>query len=403
MSADRPDDFDDDLPPRRPADRDWPPRDPDGDDSDWRPEPPPPRRPGFGFWKSVLGCLAYLFVTQIVTLLVCGIPVVLVFMVIEIAKNGPGLMEDPQKQKDWMQSEDGLLMTIIILIASHVIGLLFGWLLLRWYLGGRTWKRRIALTRLPSVTHWVLLLIGLPAVLALSAALEKPVMKYIPSIQDFLNWAHIDFEWPGIEAVEPLLRKTPFAIAFFAIAVMPAFNEEFWCRGFLGQNLSARYRTWAVVLMTSFLFGAIHLEPRQGFWAMFFGAVIYLAYVATRSLWAAMFVHFVNNGLAVIHSSDWINRPILRPFEEILERSPVPFVAGSGLLFVAVCYALYQTRCKLVSVDPAVPAWAPAGVSGVELPPPGSGTIVTHDRLSPLSVALVLLGSVTFGLVLAFA
>ena len=49
------------------------------------------------------------------------------------------------------------------------------------------------------------------------------------------------------------------------------------------------------------------------------------------------------------------------------------------------------------------PGWEPEGVSSVELPPPSSGTVVTHDPISPLSVALVLAGAVAFGLVLALA
>ena len=50
-----------------------------------------------------------------------------------------------------------------------------------------------------------------------------------------------------------------------------------------------------------------------------------------------------------------------------------------------------------------MPTWEPAGQSGVELPPPNSGTIVTHDPISPLSVGLVLAGAVVYGLVLALA
>jgi membrane protease YdiL (CAAX protease family) len=398
MSTERPDEFDEipfleALPPG--------PGEPDRDLRDDLHGPP--RRPGFGFWKAVLWCLAFLLVTQVLTLIVCGLPIAFVFMMKEIARNGMATFQDPDKTKEWTQGDDGRLMMVSILIASHLVGLLFGWLMLRWYFGGRTWKRRIALTRRPSLTHWALLLIGMPAALALSGGLEQPIMRYVPSIQDLLNRAHIDFEWPGIEAIEPLLRKTPFALALFTIAVLPAFNEEFWCRGFLGQNLAGRYRTVAVMLMTGFLFGAIHLEPRQGLWAMFFGAAIYGAYVATRSLWAAMFIHFVNNGLAVVHSSDQINWPVLKPFEDLLERSPTFFVTSAALLFGAVCYALYQTRCRLVSENSEAPEWQPPGASGVALPPPDSGTIVTHDPLSPTSVALILTGAVAFGLVMALA
>jgi membrane protease YdiL (CAAX protease family) len=350
---------------------------------------------------AVLWCVLYLIVTQFLALIFCGIPIIFVFMAIEVANNGQGMLNDPAKQKEWVQGDDGRLMMLTVLIASHLVGVLFGWIMIRWRIG-RQWKRRMALTRWPSITHWVLILIGFPALLGVSSAVEQPIMKYVPSVQDLLNRANIDFEWPGIEAVEPLLKKTPFLLAFFAVAILPAVNEEFWCRGFLGRGLAGRYPMWAVMLMTSFLFGAIHLEPRQGLWAMFFGAAIYATYVATRSLWAAMFIHFVNNGLAVLHSSDQIGWPLLQPISDLLERSPLEFVSASSLLLAAVGYALYQTRCKLISPDDGL-VWEPPGVSSVELPPPGSGTIVTHDPLSPLSVSLVVVGAVAFGLVLTFA
>ena len=164
---------------------------------------------------------------------------------------------------------------------------------------------------------------------------------------------------------------------------------------------------WVVMLMTSFLFGAIHLEPRQGLWAMFFGLAIYAVYVATRSLWAAIFVHFANNGLAVIHTNEWLGLPVLAPIEEPYKDGPIGrvilFTVAALFLFSAVAYALYQTRCKLASIAPDLPTWEPPGVSSVELPPKASGTIVTHAPLSATSAGLVLAAAVAFALVIALA
>ena len=115
-----------------------------------------------------------------------------------------------------------------------------------------------------------------------------------------------------------------------------------------------------------------------------------------------MLVHFANNGIAVVHVNSHLY-PVLDPVEHVMKDSPILFAASTCLLFGAVCYALYQTRCKLVPLEPGMPVWQPKGVSGVELPPPNSGTVVSHDPISPVSVVLVLTGAVAFGLVLAFA
>jgi len=356
-------------------------------------------KPGFGFWMAVVWCLIFFIVMQIIVgLFLCGIPVIVVAMAIDAAQGQP-----PGDARVWMQSETGMLATMIILLGSHFGGLIFGWLMIRWQCGGRTWKRRIALSRVPTGTHALLVMLGFPAMLVLGLVIEQPIMKYIPSIQDFLNWANIPFDWPGIEAIEPLLKKSPLILALFAVAILPAFNEEFWCRGFLGQGLSGRYKGLMVAAITSFLFGCIHLEPRQGLWAMCLGMAIFGAYAFTRSLWVAVGIHMANNALAVVHTNERLNFPVLQPVEELLKRSPLLLMVGATSLFVAVAYALYQTRCKLAPVEPGMPTWEPKGVSGVELPPPKSGTIVMHDPISMLSVGLVLTGAVIFGMVLAFA
>jgi hypothetical protein len=202
-----------------------------------------------------------------------------------------------------------------------------------------------------------------------------------------------------------LIGQSPWALALFVIGITPAICEEVFCRGFLAWGLAHRYRTWAVVLIVSFLFGLMHGDPRQALGAGLLGIAIHGSYVATRTLWVPIFVHWANNSLAVVHMHPSLF-PVLKPYEDMLKAPTLPFIlfVVSGLgFFAAVAYALYQTRCKLVSVDPDRPAWQPPSLSGMELPPRGSGTVVTHDPLSPLSVALIVVGAVAFGLVLAFA
>jgi hypothetical protein len=115
-----------------------------------------------------------------------------------------------------------------------------------------------------------------------------------------------------------------------------------------------------------------------------------------------MAIHFANNALAVIHVNAGLF-PILQPLEDGIGRNAVLYAASAAVAFTAVAVALYQTRCKLVPETEGMPAWEPNQVSGVELPPPNSGTVVTHDPLSPLSAAVVAVGAIAFGLVLAFA
>jgi membrane protease YdiL (CAAX protease family) len=395
MSTDRPDDLDaPTLSPVPPDDREGRPRDDD--------RAPPPRRPGFGFWLAVAWCLLYVVVTQVVAGIVFGIPIYGIALIPELQQNGGAILADPNKLNDWMVGPRGRVATLILVAVTQFTGLLLSWILLRQY-WGRSWKRRIALTRGPTRTHALLVLIGFPALIALGAAIEAPINKYLPSLQDVLDSLGVKFEMEGANEFLPkLIRHSPWALAIFAIAVSPGICEEVFCRGFLAHGLSGRYATWAVVLIVSFLFGCLHLDPKQGFGAMLLGAAIHGAYLATRSLWVAMAVHFANNGLAVVHFNAQLY-PVLEPLERLLAEQPVLLVGSALLLFLAVCVALYQTRCRLAVDDVALPPWEPKWVGHAEVPPPGTGTVVTHDPLSVLSATLVAAGAVAFGLVLAFA
>jgi uncharacterized protein len=378
MSNERPDDFDD-VPTLHPIDA---------------PEP----KPGFGFWMAVVWCLFFFVVTQIVIGLACGIPIMLVAVFADMPQNGQ------MNPDDLMKSDNFQLASMLMVSCAHIGGILFSWLILRWQLG-RPWKRKIALTRRPTATHAVLILIGVVALLSLGALVDNVIGHFVPSLDQLLKKLGINFPIQGSEQIIPeMINKTPWLLALFTVGVLPAFDEEWWCRGFLGHGLSQRYPAWAVVLIVSFLFGALHVDPRQGLGAMFLGVAMHLAYLATRSLWVPMFLHFCNNGLAVMHIHQ--GQPlagILDPLETTLAAAPALFVPATFFLGFAVAYALYQTRCKLVGIAPDLPTWEPPGVSSVELPPKSSGTIVTHAPLSVMSAGLVLAASVAFALVIALA
>lgn len=404
MSTDRPDDFDDlaDLRPRSPADRDVPDRElRDAYRDDWE---PPPRKPGFGFWMAVVWTLLYFAVTQLIAGVFFAIVVYGVALAIEVIQNGSGALEGKQIDA-WMNGPGFTTATLVVVACTQVAGLFLSWILFRWNVG-KQWKRVIAWTRGPTLTHAALVLVGMPALLALAALVDQLVTRYVPSLQQILEALGIHL--PGMEGIHEtfarLIGQSPWPLALFVIGVTPAICEEVFCRGFLGWGLSHRYRSWAVVLIVSFLFGCLHIDPQQGLGAMCLGAAIHGSYLATRSLWVPMFVHWANNSLAVVHMHPKLY-PVLGPYERLLTESTTSaalFVGSACLLFAAVSYALYQTRCRLVTVDPR-PAWQPSAPRGVELPPPDSGTIVAHDSLSPASVGLVLLGALAFGLVLALA
>src|SRR5262249_26239106 len=157
---------------------------------------------------------------------------------------------------------------LLSVMCAHLGGVLFAWIILRWRVG-REWKRKIALSRRPSVTHSLLVLVGLVALLAVSACVSLVIDKYVPSLEDLLRLVGINFSVKGAEMIPELVKASPLALAIFTVGVLPAFDEEFWCRGFIAHGLSQRYGAWIVVLVTSFLFGCLHVDPRQGLGTVF--------------------------------------------------------------------------------------------------------------------------------------
>lgn len=87
-------------------------------------------------------------------------------------------------------------------------------------------------------------------------------------------------------------------LSLFLTAVLPAFCEEFLHRGLL---LSA-YKELGfkkAVMYSSLLFGLLHLNIDQFFFATFAGAVLATATLFSRSIFPAMIIHFINNGINV--------------------------------------------------------------------------------------------------------
>jgi len=85
------------------------------------------------------------------------------------------------------------------------------------------------------------------------------------------------------------------------IAVIPAISEEFLFRGVLQNIFKQWFRNvhWAVIV-TALIFSAVHGQF-FGFLPRFvLGLMLGYLFVMTRSIWAPVIAHFVNNGTATV-------------------------------------------------------------------------------------------------------
>jgi membrane protease YdiL (CAAX protease family) len=316
-------------------------------------EPPviqPPRPPHPNFWWALLWCIGCLFFTQILP----GIAIAVIVAIPLVFQQGVRRHARPMDAEKITQ-----LVALPSIVITQVAGLAFSLLVIR-LVAGRDWKRKLALRR-PNLQHLLYALLTVPGMVLLGDFLEAQARRVLPSFSDL-----------GLpdasEAVKQLAAQSPLFVLVLLIAVGPGLWEELWCRGFLGRGLLGRYGIIPGVLMSSFFFGFMHVDPPQATMAAILGVFLHFAYLATRSLWISMLMHFSVNGVAVCAlSSAWL-RQVLQPPDDL---QPA-LLFGAGVLMAGAFLAFYETRCRLVKlVDTA--GWKP-DFPGVELPPPESET-----------------------------
>jgi len=124
-----------------------------------------------------------------------------------------------------------------------------------------------------------------------------------------IGWVQVRLFAPdlqGLEALERLLSATDAQRAMwlvFVAALTPALCEELVFRGVLLQSLGRELRPWRAIVLSAAVFGAFHLsfETALRFLpTMWIGLLMATVVWHSRSIFASMVMHFVNNALVVL-------------------------------------------------------------------------------------------------------
>lgn len=130
-----------------------------------------------------------------------------------------------------------------------------------------------------------LLIIGLILIIAIQVVID-PVIKLIPDI--------------GMELLNEVMVSGLWGI--LAATVVAPLAEEYYFRGIVQKNLTERAGAIQGVIISSLMFGFVHLIPQQAFYAASIGLIIGGIYYITKSLSTVIILHFLNNGLAYMTS-----------------------------------------------------------------------------------------------------
>ena len=110
--------------------------------------------------------------------------------------------------------------------------------------------------------------------------------------------------------IEPLIALLPApdianmlgsgSWAIITVVVMAPIFEEFMCRGIILESVKSRYGTWTAWVVSSIFFAVIHGEPTLVINAFFMGLVLGFIYIQSKSIFAPIILHAINNALAYI-------------------------------------------------------------------------------------------------------
>lgn len=258
-------------------------------------------------------------------------------------------------------------------LAAEVASLVFAWCCLR-RVTGRDWRRVIAWRR-PSGLHLLLTLLVAPGLTFATGSVDRFLQDVLHLLDD-PYWAIQDRGTYG-----PDHRFW----AILAIGVGPGLSEELMFRGFVGRGLVGRHHWVVGIVLTSVLFGAVHLDPIRAAGAMVMGLLLHAFYVWTRSLWIPILLHTFNNGVYVLDLFEDLRVPAFEPGagENGLLNVAAYALTGIGLWCLSTCRVRYEADASVSS------PWQRT-VTGVELPPAGSGVRLTSTWPRPEAVILTL-------------
>jgi sodium transport system permease protein len=158
-----------------------------------------------------------------------------------------------------------------------------------------------------------------------------------------LRWLiHVPRElFTGLQKLTTATDLPRFLWLLLLVAVTPAVCEESVFRGVLMQGLAREERMWRTVGVTALVFGAFHLSGETAIRFLptaWIGLLMGMVVWRTRSIYASMLMHFVNNGLAVVV----VSRPDVRravmdgtsgePNWWLVALAPLALAAGVWLL-----------------------------------------------------------------------
>lgn len=154
-----------------------------------------------------------------------------------------------------------------------------------------------------------------------------------------LNYFNASLQLPNVME-EEFLAMTDTIWGFFAIAVFgPVMEEVIFRRIMIDEFRKSTKRTWLAILISSLLFGLVHMNPAQIPFAFAAGIFFGWMYVQTGSMLPSIVGHIVNNSFAFLDMKyEWTGSG-----SEELSMSDPKMIATAIAFTIASAALIYYT------------------------------------------------------------
>jgi hypothetical protein len=129
------------------------------------------------------------------------------------------------------------------------------------------------------------------------------IILFVGAILIVILTSFIGNSWENekTDAMQQDITFTTVLIAFISAAIISPIYEEIFYRGFLYRWFRTRVGLIWAVLLSSAIFTIAHIPTYNTMPVNFFSAIIFaLAYERTNSVWPAIIIHGLTNGIMVL-------------------------------------------------------------------------------------------------------
>ena len=168
------------------------------------------------------------------------------------------------------------------------------------------------------------------AVWALSIVTE-PLVSWIP-MPDFIQ-----------EAFNAAFDASKPVDLIVSTAILAPICEELLCRGNMMRGILVQKGVVKAILWSAFIFALIHFNPWQAIPAFILGCFFGWIYYKTHSIWACIFMHFVNNATSAALTLLFPEIGVNETLSSVMGKGTYAIVYFSALaVLCAIIYLLYK-------------------------------------------------------------